>query len=320
VATRSSPPTTSPGCGIVILNWNNYEDTVRCVDSSLAQRFSGLRIYLVDNGSTDGSRERLLREILDPRVVQIANNDNLGFAAGCNVGIRRAIADGCRFVLLLNNDSVFAHDRVVSDAVAFIEERDQCGVTGGKMMYWSDPSRICHLGGYVSFFGRRRYVGANETDCGQYEVSNHRDFVSGGLMCIRTEVFSRIGVLPEHYFFGWEDLDFCAAARRAGFQVFYDPSLRANHKVHGSHHSDDPVFVCNAMASRVIYMRRNRTTPMFIAWFLAFGLYQTARSALTSPPQHRHAIFTGLRFGWSHRVIRRADLANWRTQFGSAAQ
>jgi GT2 family glycosyltransferase len=320
VPTDSSPQTTPPGCGIVILNWNNYEDTLKCVDSCLKQRFTGLRIYVVDNGSTDGSREQLLQDICDPRVVQIANGDNLGFSAGCNGGIRRAIDDGCQFVLLLNNDSVLTHDDVVGDAVSFFKVHPRCGVTGGKMMYWSDTSRICHLGGYISLIGRRRYVGAGETDRGQYENGEPRDFVSGGLMCIRRDVFSRIGPLPEQYFFGWEDLDFCAAAKRAGFDILYDPSLRANHKVHGSHRSDDPAFVCNAMASRVIYMRRNRPTPVFLAWYLAFSLYQTVRNALAPTPQHRRAVFAGLRFGWVRRNIQGADLAMWRTQFGSAAQ
>jgi GT2 family glycosyltransferase len=316
----SSLPTTPLGCGIIILNWNNYDDTSRCVDSTLAQQYPGLGIYLVDNGSTDGSREQLLRNVGDPRVVHIANRDNLGFAAGCNVGIRRAIADGRRFVLLLNNDSVLAHEHVVRDAVAFLEAHLACGVSGGRMMHWSDPNRIYHLGGYVSFFGRRQYVGADETDQGQYETSERRDFASGGLMCIRTEVLSQIGLLPEQYFFGWEDLDFCAAAKRAGFEILYDPSFRANHKVHGSHRSGDPAFVCNAMASRVIYMRRNRSMPAFLVWYLAFCVYQVARNALAPPPQQRRAIFAGLRFGWVRRAVQGADMAAWRTQFGSASR
>lgn len=101
---QSNNVNSSHKVGIIVLNWNNYSDTIRCVRTVLKQQYSNFRVYVADNGSTDGSFESLKEDINDVRVTWIENGANLGFAAGCNQGIARALSDECEYVLLFNND------------------------------------------------------------------------------------------------------------------------------------------------------------------------------------------------------------------------
>ena len=89
---------------IVVLNWNSREMTEQCLQSLLAMEKSSFQILVVDNGSRDGSVEYLRNRF--PQIQVIANGRNLGFAVGCNVGIRQGLAEDADYVLLVNNDTI----------------------------------------------------------------------------------------------------------------------------------------------------------------------------------------------------------------------
>ncbi|MBB6050081.1 glycosyltransferase [Armatimonas rosea] len=88
---------------VIVLNWNGGDDTKRCLESLAASTLPH-RVYLVDNGSTDGSLETLTADVV------IRNGRNLGFAGGCNVGAKQALADGATHLFFLNNDATLAAD------------------------------------------------------------------------------------------------------------------------------------------------------------------------------------------------------------------
>ena len=92
-----------PAVCIVILNWNGWQDTVECIESCLRLTYPRFSILLIDNGSSDGSEQAL--RVSFPQIELIQTGVNLGFAGGCNVGIRRSLQDGADYVWLLNNDT-----------------------------------------------------------------------------------------------------------------------------------------------------------------------------------------------------------------------
>lgn len=98
-----------PKVGIVISNYNGWQDTLVCLDSLQKQTFTDFEIILLDDASPNDSVAQL-RDKLPANTVFLPQQQNLGFAAVNNVGIRRALADGCDFVLLLNNDTAVAPD------------------------------------------------------------------------------------------------------------------------------------------------------------------------------------------------------------------
>ena len=100
---RIPAPFAAADVHVVVVNWNAAEETSRCLANLSALEPAPGRVHVVDNGSTDGSAERVARE--RPDVLLHRHAENRGFAAGANTGVRAALAAGARAVLLLNHDA-----------------------------------------------------------------------------------------------------------------------------------------------------------------------------------------------------------------------
>ncbi|HEY9230987.1 MAG TPA: glycosyltransferase family 2 protein, partial [Blastocatellia bacterium] len=186
---------------VIILNWNNFADSRRCLESLRAATYANLKVIVVDNGSADGSGKRLQEHFPDLRF--IFNDRNLGFARGCNVGIRAALEDeDCAYVLPLNNDAV-ATPTFLERAVEVAEQQAEVGVVSGKILYSPEVRKFWYAGGYVDLWRGRVYVrGFREDDRGQYDQAEAVGFATGALALIKRQVLERVGLLPEEYFFG----------------------------------------------------------------------------------------------------------------------
>jgi GT2 family glycosyltransferase len=236
------------------------------------QTVAEVTVYLADNGSTDGSFQRLAGEFADDKIVWIENGSNLGFSAGNNRAIRRALDDGCGLVLLLNNDVVCIAPDFLEHGVARAASDPTIGIVGGKLVGWPDTSRLWSVGGEVGWFSER-FLGLNDVDRGQFDAAAERSFISGAMMLVRREVFARIGLLPEEYFFGGEDREFGVRARKAGFRLVYEPRFLAAHEAGGSHSAIRPEYVYNDALSRILFRRRNQSAWSHAIWRAAYLAY-----------------------------------------------
>ncbi len=235
-----------PQVCVIVLNWKNFPDTKNCLDSLEQSTYPNLRIIVVDNCSNDNSVERLRKEY--PHLPLIVNNQNLGFARGCNVGIRQALRDRqCAYVLLLNNDAVVCKDSLL-EAIEFAESDGRIGVISGKILLF-------------------------EVDRGQYETPCEVGFATGALMLIKREVLERVGLLPEEYFFGIEEWDYSFNVRRSGYRLCYVPKFVAYHKADGSHWNYDPKFVYNSYRNKLIFQEKYLPWGLFPLWKAVFGFY-----------------------------------------------
>lgn len=259
--------------GIIVLNWRNFEATERCLRSLEVVNEPRCTIYLLDNDSGDGSMERLEADLAGRGIVFLRNPSNLGFAAGCNPGIRRALDDGCDYVLLLNNDCVVIDPGFLLRMVDLAEREPRCGIVGGKILFWPDTRVIWSTGGFIRFWGGETHIGHGEEDRGQYEQVARRSFISGALMLVKREVFERVGLLPEAYFFGKEEWEFSVGALRAGYTLLYHPRARIAHVAGDSHEGTDPAYVYNGTLSRILYKRRNMSRPAYALWWLVHAVY-----------------------------------------------
>ncbi|MFQ7303189.1 MAG: glycosyltransferase family 2 protein, partial [Beduini sp.] len=93
--------------GIILLNYNAYEDTKECIESLKAMTYPNYEIFVVDNDSQDDSADRL-KQIKDIHFIESGRNG--GFGYGNNIGIKAAIKLGCQKILLLNNDTTVEPD------------------------------------------------------------------------------------------------------------------------------------------------------------------------------------------------------------------
>jgi GT2 family glycosyltransferase/glycosyltransferase involved in cell wall biosynthesis len=213
----------------VILNYRTADQTYLAARSLQSSFSSPGEILIVDNHSEDGSAASLQHSLKNVRVID--SRHNLGFAGGCNIGIRAALQGGARFVLLVNSDAVLAPD-AISALLRAVERHADIGIAGPVLLSREEPDRVSSAG--ISFSlrtGRMRHraAGRRFSALGSAQV-RRVDAISGCVMLIRREVFERVGFLDEAYFFSFEDIDFCLRARDAGFETVCVQDARAYHE------------------------------------------------------------------------------------------
>lgn len=218
-----------PSVWLVIVVYNSYADTADCLRSLAAASWPELQTVLVDNGSTDGSGERLRGEF--PDITHLLSEDNLGFAGGCNLGIREAMAAGADFVCLLNNDTI-VEPGFIEPLVERAALEPGAGIIGGRILYDEPEDVIWFAGGLVDpGTGYTTHRGQDLPDGPEFMQPQQVDYVTGCLFFVRKELFRELGLLDERMFMYCEELDFCLRARRAGFSCFYEPESVIRHRV-----------------------------------------------------------------------------------------
>jgi len=217
---------TGPTVGAVVLSWNSRAFIDRCLDS-LRRHEPQVVQYIVDNGSSDGSVPHIRER--HPHAVLIERSDNLGFAGGCNVGIRQALADGCQYVLLLNNDTAI-DEPFVAQCTNTLATRNDLGIIGPVIVEMDAPDVVQCSGGGVDLWTLNfPYRGAGVRFERREQVVEV-GYVLGAAMLIKRAVLERVGLLDGEYFPAYvEEADLCHRARAAGFKSAIDESVRVRH-------------------------------------------------------------------------------------------
>lgn len=215
---------------VIVLNWNGKDDTLNCLHSLHASRVSKgeMKVLVVDNASTDDSIEAIKRQY--PFLEVIQNETNLGFAAGNNIGIDYVFKKGADGVLLLNNDTQ-VDQNFFGELVGFAFSSPRIGIVGPILKFKKGFEIFYDLGGQVTFYGRAEH---HNSGLLLLKEPKRVNYVSGAAMLIKKEVFEEIGKLDEKYFFGWEDVDFCFKAQKAGFETWLVPQSVIEHKISGT--------------------------------------------------------------------------------------
>ncbi len=211
----------------VILNWNSQEMTADCVRSLLAMNAQNLEILLVDNGSSDGSAEILSRAF--PQITVLPQESNLGFAAGCNVGIRHALANDAEYVLLLNNDTFVASD-FIREMLAAIESDPRIGAVCPKIFFTDRPNLLWYAGADFSpWTGTSKHRGWKEVDQGQFDDYREITQATGCAMLVRCSAVRAVGLLDEQFWAYAEDLDWSVRFLRRRYLLAFAPKAHVWH-------------------------------------------------------------------------------------------
>lgn len=237
----------SPKVSIVILTWNGLKLVLELLKDINKLETKGLNAetIVVDNGSTDGTQEKLRGYKLQNMPFKlIRNKENLGFAEGNNVGMREATKRGADYVLLLNNDVILPKNLLVQ-LIKVAKDDKKIGLLAPKMYfakgYEFHKERYSKkdLGKVIWYAGGKidwnniysSNKGVDEIDKGQYDKQKETDVVNGACALIRKEVIEDIGYLDKKLFLYWEDADYSQRARKKGWKVVYTPRTHLWHKV-----------------------------------------------------------------------------------------
>lgn len=246
---------TEPIVYVILVNYANAEDTLKCLQSLHKLVGTSLRVVLVENGSPDDSLavfQAALSELTavseqaswlwmdDPAggrgypLRLMESSENLGFAGGCNIGISIAMADPmAEFIWLLNNDTL-VFELSLQALVERMQRDPAIGMCGSTLVYFQPENIIQGFGGRFSpLLGRGGPIGVGRAidDIPPFaEVEARMDYVIGASMLVSRQFVERVGPMDERYFLYFEELDWAYRARRAGFRLAWAPDSVVIHK------------------------------------------------------------------------------------------
>lgn len=219
---------------VLVLCYDSLDDTRRLVSTLQAPPSRDIDIYVVDNASPGLGAAELSAALPDVTVMRAG--ENLGYAAGNNIGLSRIAARGHEFVWILNPDmeaDAAALDRLLAAA----EQFPHIDVFGPVIFRGTSRDRIATAGSFVSlqdgFATGHLLAGqaASELPAAPYEV----DCLTGAALFIRCSALPRLGPIPEHYFLYFEETHWLVAGRRNGVRCMVLPDLHlVHHKASGA--------------------------------------------------------------------------------------
>lgn len=212
----------SPSVCAVIPSWQSRGFLERCLPAVRRELGNADSVCVVDNGSSDGTRELLEEE----GIPHIALPTNIGFAAAVNRGIASTSAP---YVLVLNVDTELGRGSVAALADALEREPTLGGVQPRLIQAGTDPPRLYSAGQHLRRDGRAYELGAGELDGPAYATQRETFGVCGAACLLRRAMLDDTGGYAERFFAFYEDVELNARARILGWRFAYVPDATVTH-------------------------------------------------------------------------------------------
>jgi len=234
----SSP---EPLVSIVVVSFNTKEVTLRCLQSLFMQRGVKATVYVVDNGSVDGSLGAISEHFPEVRLIEMGRN--AGFGPANNAAVSE-VEDP--FVLLINSDAWFNEPTALRDMIGIMRDEPKCAVLGPRLVGTDgrvqigarrfpsmlrealDRTELCRL--LPEDMRSRSLLGRHAQPVDRIEC----DWVTGACMLVSLTAFREVGGFPPEVFMYGEELDLCMRLKRGGWRVLFDPSVEVTHAGGGS--------------------------------------------------------------------------------------
>ena len=254
----------SPLVYLIILCWNGKKWLELCLSTVLATDYPNFKVVVVDNNSSDDSREFIKNHF--PEVELIANKKNLGCAEGNNVGIRHALTNGADYMILLNQD-IKVEPSWLSELIKVAEEDKKIAVLSpiqydyeGKEI---DPNCLGLLMSNNQF----------KEDYRRNKIQNiyYLERVISATMMISRELVNRIGFMDPLYFCYHDETDFCRRALFHGYKIVCVTKSIAYH-FHGLLHDTSMSSKCRFLLLRnsFLYILKNPSKSFWKNLFISY--------------------------------------------------
>jgi GT2 family glycosyltransferase len=242
----------------VILNWNNTAQTLKLLSAAQTWEEAAPRLIVVDNASMAAELELLQSGIGSATLLK--SHTNLGFAGGCNLGLRAALRAGASEVLLLNNDAMIDKSSLLT-LRRTLRKNPRIAVVGPVVYDQNNPGEILSAGGRDIAAGFNTHLKHNpdlSEAAEQYEV----DYVPGTTALIRARALRETGLFDEDYFFSGEMADLCRRFNQAGYVNCIDAGASAFHDMHTAGGLRNDLYTYYSLRNRLVYIFKAKNKPV----------------------------------------------------------
>jgi GT2 family glycosyltransferase len=273
--------TTFPKVAIITLNWRNYQDTIECLESLLKQDYPRFQIFVVDNGSHDGSAERIEEwgsrvnsdffsvqadsaEQLSFKqsVILLKSGENLGYTGGNNLASRIALKTQVQYIWYINNDTV-QDSKALLALVEAAQTREKTGMMCSKVFYFSKTDVIESMGATLIVpLGIFRHIGQGSKN---YNISSSPveiPYIYACSFLVDVNLIAEVGLLDERYYLVREESDWSIRARQKGWKLYVAPNSKVWHKVSTTIGKRSELFFYYVTRNTLLFIREHY--PVFL--------------------------------------------------------
>ncbi len=216
---------------LFVLNWNGRDLTLDCLSSLEKITYPNVKIYVIDNGSSDNSVTAIRNQFSDYEIIELP--ENYGFARGNNAGFE-LVKQKADYTIFLNNDTI-VDPNFVEPLINAMESNSTVKQATPIIFYADNLDYIWFGGGKVSLWaGWIRHLGIRQKDSMQFSFNRNVDYATGCCVCMRTVDFESIGMFDESFLMYGEDVDLSLRFRKQGGQILFVPESKIWHKVSSS--------------------------------------------------------------------------------------
>ena len=227
-----------PKIAIIIINWNTYQLTFNCLKSLEACIYKNKTIFFVDNGSKDGSGDKIALEF--PETNYIKNKNNEGFTGANNKALKVILKQNFEYVLLLNNDT-----EVNPNFLSLLETRmksdKNLAATQPLILDLQNKNTIWNAGGSLNTFFcffKTRYNGITYKP--KLKIDTSTQWISGCCLLVKIAVIKKVGLLDNRFFAYFEDADWSIRMTNLGYKLGVVPESIIYHFKSGSTKKNNP--------------------------------------------------------------------------------
>lgn len=278
--------TESPDLSIIILNYNVKELLLNCLESIFKnQGKDNWQIIVVDNASSDGSMEavkELRSHMSSGNTVEIVENkENLGFSAGNNVGIKKALAP---VILFLNPDTKVIGDAISKTYQYLMSNPDIGAITcrvelpDGKLDYSSHRgfptpwNSFCYFSGLSKIFPKSSIFSGYTASYLDINKTHEIDCLTGAFLMVRKIAGEQINWWDIDYFFNGEDIEFCYSLKEKGWKIYFYPQVKIIHYKGSSSKQQKSKAISHGISAMRIFYKKHfypKYPPIFRDLILA---------------------------------------------------
>lgn len=269
---------------VILITFNSEKIIEKCLGSIIKQTFNDYTLLIIDNNSTDGSIKTIKTYFLNHHGLEnkteiLENNQNIGFAKAVNIGLRKALNEKYKAVLLINPDTYFDQNLFKNGIEALFLEKD-IGACSPKILYpdgkiWWMGTRVLSTKEIIFGldYGISKHINQGKKNFIKKGVLNS-NLLTGCVLFIKTETIKKVGLFNENYYMYVEDMDYSLRIKKINYKL----SIFTNSKIYHAKAKDKKISLSDLRREKISitsvgkYILRNYPFNIFIIWLIKLPL------------------------------------------------